>query len=51
MARLLDAQTAESERGYSLFYVPENSPALGLLRTVWDFSKDGVMKGVLEVTL
>lgn len=51
LARLLDAETAERERGYSLFFIPQNSPAFGLLQTFWDFSKEGVPKGVVEVQL
>lgn len=50
LAALLDAQRAEEE-GYSLFYIPSNSPALDMLRALWDFSKAGVPKGVLEVEL
>ncbi len=51
LERLLDAEAAEKERGYSLFYIPADSPALAMLRTVWDISKDGVGKGVVEVQL
>ena len=51
LARLLDAEMAEKERGYSLFFIPQDSPALGLLRTFWDVSKEGIPKGVLEVKI
>jgi len=50
LASLLDASTAE-ERGYSLFFIPEDSPARGMLSTLWDLSKEGVAKGVVELTL
>lgn len=50
LAALLDAQDAEGY-GYSLFYIPSNSAALAMLRALWDFSKAGVPKGVLEVEL
>ncbi len=51
LARLLDAEVAEKVRGYSLFYIPANSPAAALLMTFWDMSKDGVTKGVIEVEI
>jgi hypothetical protein len=51
LADLLDAETAEKERGYSLFFLPHDSPVLGLLRTLWDVSKEGVLKGVVEVRI
>jgi hypothetical protein len=51
LARLLDAEAAEKERGYSLFFIPQDSPALEMLQTLWDMSKDGVIKGVVEVQL
>lgn len=50
LAALLDAQNAE-EQGCSLFYIPSNSSALDMLRSLWDFSKAGVAKGVLEVEI
>lgn len=50
LADLLDARRAE-ERGYSLFYIPIDSPVLAQLRTLWDVSKEGVPKGVVEVEL
>lgn len=49
LAALLDASGAE-ERGYSLFFIPEDSAARGTLSTLWDFSKEGVAKGVVEIT-
>lgn len=50
LARILDAADAE-ERGYSLFFIPDNSLARSLLSTLWDFSKEGVAKGVVEIGL
>jgi hypothetical protein len=50
LADLLDAETSE-RRGYSLFYIPANSPAREMLRGLWDVSKEGVEKGVVEVQL
>ncbi len=50
LARILDAADAE-KRGYSLFFIPDNSPARALLSTLWDFSKEGVSKGVIEIGL
>lgn len=50
LAALLDANAAE-ERGYSVFFIPEDSPVRGLLTTLWDFSKEGVAKGIVEVVL
>lgn len=47
---LLDASMAE-EQGYSLFFIPEDSPAREMLSTLWDFSKEGAAKGVVELTL
>lgn len=51
LAHLLDAETAEKERGYTLFFIPQDSPVLELLRTFWDVSKEGVPKGVVEVLI
>lgn len=50
LATLLDANAAE-ERGYSLFFIPADSPARAMLSTLWDFSKEGVAKGVVELAL
>lgn len=50
-ARLLDAETAEQERGYSIYYTPEDSLNLPLLRSIWNETKDGVLKGSVEVPL
>ena len=50
LADLLDAEASE-RRGYSLFYIPEDSPACELLSGLWDISKEGVEKGVVEVSL
>lgn len=50
LASLLDASSAE-ERGYSLFFIPADSPAKEMLCTLWDFSKEGVAKGVVEIAL
>lgn len=47
---LLDAERAE-KRGYSLFYIPSDSPALEMLSTLWDLSKEGISKGVIQVEL
>ncbi len=51
LSQLLDAERAEKELGYSLFYIPSNSPALELLSTLWNLTKDGIEKGVIEVQL
>ena len=51
LSRLLDTERAEKELGYSLFYIPSDSPARDLLGTLWDVSKDGIEKGVVEVQL
>lgn len=48
---LLDAEIAEKVGGYSLFYIPSNSPALETLSQLWDLSKEGVSKGVIRVEL
>lgn len=45
LAYLLDAETAEKERGYSLFFFPQDSPFLDSLRTLWDVSKEEVQRG------
>lgn len=50
LASLLDAGTAEAQ-GYSLFFIAEDSPARELLSTLWDYSKEGVPKGIVELTL
>jgi len=46
-----DAERAEKEGGYTLYYASANSPMLALLYTLFDFSKENVPKGVLEVGL
>jgi hypothetical protein len=51
LARLLDAEMAEKVGGYSLFYIPIDSPALDLLSTFWDLSKEGMAKGIIKVEL
>ena len=51
LALLLDAEHAEKVGGYSLFYIPSDSPALKLVSTFWDLSKEGVAKGVVQVQL
>jgi hypothetical protein len=51
LGRLLDAERAEKEGGYSLFYLPNDSPYLETLLTFWDFTKEGVAKGSIEVRL
>ena len=51
LERLLDAEMAENVGGYSLFYLPSDSPALELLSTFWDLSKEGVAKGIIKVEL
>lgn len=51
IARLLDAERAEKERGFTLLFIEEISAMLSLIKTVWDVSKQGVPKGVVEVTL
>ena len=42
---------SENQEGYSIFYVPENSPVIEMLLPMWDKSKEGVVKGVVEVEL
>ncbi len=51
LALLLDAERAENEGGYSLFYAANDSENLALLLTFWDVSKEGVPKGSVEVEL
>jgi hypothetical protein len=51
LSEWLDSERAEKERGYSLFYVPLDSPALPLIVTFWDLSKQGVAKGSVKVHL
>jgi hypothetical protein len=51
VAALLDTEIAEKELGYSLFYMPLDSPILSLLSTLWDVSKQGIQKGVVEVEI
>ncbi len=51
LATLLDAEQAEKVGGYSLFYIPSDSPALDRLSTLWDLSKEGIAKGVVQVHL
>lgn len=48
LASLLDAGTAEAQ-GYSLFFVTEDSPARKFISTVWDFSKEGIAKGIVAL--
>jgi hypothetical protein len=50
LASLLDASTAEAQ-GYSLFFVTEDSPMRQIISTVWDFSKEGIAKGIVELAL
>lgn len=50
ISSLLDARAAE-EQGYSLFFIPADSPAQEVLSTLWDFSKEGIAKGVVEIIL
>ncbi len=51
LALLLDAERAEKEGGYSLFYVPSDSPALDLVSSFWSLSKESVAKGDVQVEL
>jgi hypothetical protein len=51
LGQLLDAEHAEKEGGYSLFYLPIDSSALEMVMSFWDFSKEGVAKGCVEVIL
>jgi len=51
LATLLDAEHAEKVGGYTLFYIPSDSPTLATLLTLWDLSVDGIAKGVVEVEL
>ena len=48
---LLDAEKAEKEHGYSLFYTTLDSPVLPVLRDLWSMSKELVPKGVVEVVI
>lgn len=50
LAFLLDESTAEAQ-GYSLFFVTETSSMRKLIGAIWDFSKEGIAKGVVELTL
>lgn len=50
LASLLNASDAEA-RGYSLFFTAETSPVRDLLSTLWDLSKEGIAKGVVELVL
>ena len=50
LASLLDATKAEAQ-GYSLFFVTEASPMRKVISGIWDFSKEGIAKGVVEITL
>ena len=50
LASLLDAGSAEAQ-GYSLFFIAETSPVRDLLSTLWDVSKEGIAKGIVEITL
>ena len=50
LASLLDTGAAEAQ-GYSLFFVTKNSPMRELISTVWDFSKEGIAKGIVELAL
>lgn len=51
LSRLLDTEMSENEDGYSVFYLPENSSVIDMLLPMWDKSKEGVAKGVVEVEL
>lgn len=53
LTRLLDAEIAEKEHGYSLFYSPENSPAIDIISGMWDETKQvpKVRKGVIRVEI
>ena len=46
-----DAEISEEQEGYSVFYVPENSLVIDILLPMWDISKTGVPKGVVEVEI
>ena len=50
LASLLDTSAAEAQ-GYSLFFVTKDSPLRELISTVWDFSKEGIAKGIVELAL
>jgi hypothetical protein len=51
LTRLLNAERAEREGGYSLFFVPIDSTALELISSMWDLDKSGTPKGILKVAL
>lgn len=51
LARLLDTEMSENQDGYSVFYAPENSSAIDFLVPMWDRSKEGTEKGVVEVEI
>ena len=51
LSRLLDAEMAECDDGISVFYAPKNSKAISELYSIFDQSKAGSPKGVLEVEL
>lgn len=50
LALLLDAQRAE-QNGYSLFFIPSNSPQIETICTMWNETKSGVPRGIVEVHL
>jgi hypothetical protein len=51
LARLLDAEMAENEYGFTVFYCAEDTPVIGMLLPIFDETKSGVPKGVVEVVL
>ena len=48
LTSLSDAASAETQR-YSLFFVTEASPMRKVVSGIWDFSKEGIVKGAAEL--
>ncbi len=51
LSQLLDTEMSENQEGYSVFYAPINSSVIAFLLPMWDISKEGVVKGVVEVEI
>jgi hypothetical protein len=48
---LLDPEEVERQYHCTLFYIANDSAALGKILTLWDLSKEAVAKGSVEVKL
>lgn len=51
LGELLDAEHAEKVKGFSLFYLPEDSSAFATVITFWDQTKEEVAKGSVKVSI